>query len=609
MATDSAEPYEANGAKDINGTNGESTRSYSMLDETQRTLSTLLSLAKDQIPSECLPYVANVDFKTTNDGTPYFPTPFKQTEAISALKALEAAMAGLIADTQEGSENGKKGQRKMTVDLERATCFMFSAYLCTVRGLNKADPDVKSCLKDTDLNKAQSILYRRLSANLYETKNPGEYFHLHGSLEATTALNMVGLPGHRPDMTDYRECIDLIESHVRRFTATELEELNAANRQAGVTCLKWEEFKESEHGRALLSEPPFRLTPLELSTPPTPIAPSPGNPYSNASSAPQVLRGILVLELCRIIAGPSIGRGLAEHGASVLKITSPNLPDVPFFQVDGNLGKHAADLDLRDGRDRAAFDRLLRRADVLLDGYRPGALERLGYGPEALARLARARGRGYVYVAENCFGQVGPWRGRPGWQQIADCATGVAWAQGAGFMGLDEPVIPPFPMSDYGTGCMGTVAAMVGLWRRAREGGSWWAGVSLCQYDAFLMGLGLHADEVRERLRERFEGEEGFFGLRHADSVDEVGKRALRAMRRVAPHLFEGDEVDEEGRVVRKGVMQRSYSRGFEGAVTFVRPAVSVQGVWNGWVRNSRPNGFDGAAWEGWEVDRDMLDG
>lgn len=64
-----------------------------------------------------------------------------------------------------------------------------------------------------------SNLYRRLSVNLYKTKNPGEYFHLHGSLEATTALNMIGLEGRLPDMTDYHEAINLIGSHVKQYTA------------------------------------------------------------------------------------------------------------------------------------------------------------------------------------------------------------------------------------------------------------------------------------------------------------------------------------------------------------------------------------------------------
>lgn len=116
-----------------------------------------------------------------------------------------------------------------------------------------------------------------------------------------------------------------------------------------------------------------------------------------------------------------MGRILAEHGADVLKVTSPRLSDVPFFQVDGNMGKRAADVDLKTPAGRAVFERLLADADVVLDGYRPGALERLGYGPAALAERAARRGRGIVYVSESCFGAVGEWAHRPGWQQIADC--------------------------------------------------------------------------------------------------------------------------------------------------------------------------------------------
>jgi len=100
---------------------------------------------------------------------------------------------------------------------------------------------------DTDLLKAQAILYRRLSANLYETKNPGEYFHIHGSLEAGKTLNMIGLEADRPDMTDYRECIDLIEKHVKRYTAAELEVMNAKIKNAGVTAMKWEDFQKTNH--------------------------------------------------------------------------------------------------------------------------------------------------------------------------------------------------------------------------------------------------------------------------------------------------------------------------------------------------------------------------
>jgi hypothetical protein len=440
---------------------------------------------------------------------------------------------------------------------------------------------------DTDLLRAQSILYRRLSANLYETKNPGEYFHLHGSLEATKALNMIGLEGERPDLTDYHECIKVIEDHVKQFTADQLEEMNSQIKQAGVTCLKWEHFQTTQHGKDMLQQPPWKVEALETATPPVPFP-------LNTPHAPksQILTGIRVLELCRIIAGPAMGRGLAEYGADVIKITAPHLSDVPFFQVDANIGKHTTDLNLRDAKDRKIFEDLLQSADVVLDGYRLGSLNRLGYGPQQLLEIAKQRGRGFVYVAENCFGHVGPWMSRPGWQQIADCVTGVAWAQGLA-MGLEEPVVPPFPMSDYGTGCMGTIAALVGLFKRAKLGGSYVGTTSLVQYDMYLLQLGLYDDQMMARLREQHDDE--FFGLRHNDSVDEVGKRALKTMRRTHPELFEGRH------------MQECYSRGFGANVKTIKPVVDVEGYWNGFLRSSRPNGFDEPTWEDWEVDQDMI--
>jgi len=483
-------------------------------------------------------------------------------------------------------------------------------------------------MPDTDLHQAQSNQYRRLSANLFETKDRGRYYHIHGSLEATTTLKMLGLPAFRPDLTDYRQCIDTIARVVKRFTVAELEELNIRHRQAGIEALKWEKFKKTTHGQALCSTPPFTVTSLERTTPPVPF------PRTNQRSGtnPQVLQGIKVLELCRVIAGPTIGRSLAAHGAQVLKVTSDRLPDVPFFQLDVNTGKHTTSLDLKVPHDRAIFDTLLAEADVLIDGYRPGALEKLGYGPLHLSSLARRRGKGFVYVAEDCFGdpqQPGPkrsaptttnghtavpkgshhpnrnpspptdWSSRPGWQQIADCATGVAWTQGA-FMFLSEPVVPPFPMSDYGTGALGAAAALLALRDRAVRGGSWACRTSLCQYDVFLLGLGAYSEDVQRRIRAAHgfgmdsTGKGGFFGLRHGDSVDEVGRRAVRSMRRAGSGVF------------GEGMTVEAWSRGYQGTVRWPREAVTVGGVRVGYSRATRPNGFDEPGWEGWEVDEEV---
>lgn len=87
------------------------------------------------------------------------------------------------------------------------------------------------------------------------------------------------------------------------------------------------------------------------------------------------------------------------------------------------MGKHAAELDLKNPEGRRVFEELVAEADVVLDGYRPGAIENLGYGKDFFAALAKKRGYGIVVVNENCFGYEGEWAQRPGWQQIADCVS------------------------------------------------------------------------------------------------------------------------------------------------------------------------------------------
>ena len=413
---------------------------------------------------------------------------------------------------------------------------------------------------------------------------------------------MIGLEGHRPDVTEYHDCIDLIESHVKKFSAAELEEMNAKHRQAGVTCLKYDDFKKTNYGRSKLNLPPWTLENLETSTPPAPF-PS----RSSTDSKPQPLAGIRVLELCRIIAGPVIGRTLAEYGADVMKVTAPHLSDVPFFQVDGNMGKHATELDLCNPVSRQIFESVLQSADVIVDGYRPGSLNRLGYSPSQILELIQPRNKGIIYISESCFGALAPspneaqdseaskWSQRPGWQQIADCVTGVAWTQGTEFLDLEEPVIPPFPMSDYGTGCAGAIAALTGLYKRATIGGSWWGGASLVGYNVYLLSLGLYPPEVVDELKLRFR-DAGFYGkgeggLRHNDSVNEVGKRALNAMKQIRPELFSERNFDEV------------WSQAYGAKVKYAKSAVDIAGIRIGFSRGTRPNGTDEAGWDGGGVE------
>ena len=114
------------------------------IQRTHIALEHLLAKSNGQIPEECLPHISNVRFLTASLGSPYFPSPLKQTEAISALKAVEAGVAATIADLAYGIPEGN-----VNVDMERASSFLFSTYLATLDGMDKFDAGVKPLLPGT----------------------------------------------------------------------------------------------------------------------------------------------------------------------------------------------------------------------------------------------------------------------------------------------------------------------------------------------------------------------------------------------------------------------------------------------------------------------------
>lgn len=550
---------------------------YSVLDNSQAIFQRLVNDKSLPIPQAARDLAKNVQFvlpprsEDAADSDVVLPCPLKQCETVSALKAVEASIANAIGKLRFQIE------QKVEIDLQHATLFLFMAYLATVDGLGKLDPEVKKKLVDTDLLQAQSNLYRRMSANLYKTKDD-KFFHIHGSLEAGVTLNMIGLPAYDETQTEYKQIVKTIGDAVAKFTAEELEDMNAERRQAGTTCFTQEEFLQSSHGKTIAAEPYWETETLESSSPAVPFPPA---------TKPQILSGFKVVEMCRIIAGPTITRILAEYGAQVIKVTSANLSDVPFFQVDGNMGKHTTNLDLKTEAGRAQFEELIADADIIVDGYRTNALAKLGFGPHDFAKRGEARGKGYIYVSENCYGFKGEWAHRPGWQQIADCVSGVAFIQGAALGRPGEPIIPPFPMSDYGTGCMGAIAALDGVYQRATRGGSYWCKTSLVQYDLLLMAqgqyppqlwqkvIGLHDEQVRD--------------IRYYDSVDAISGAALRSMWRLRPDIFA-----EAG---QKKYMDEAYAPGFHGVVRTLKPVVHMDQTENKFNETTRPNGYDKPVW------------
>ena len=118
------------------------------------------------------------------------------------------------------------------------------------------------------------------------------------------------------------------------------------------------------------------------------VTTSPAFASASAEGVPKrPLKGLRVLELSRVLAAPVAGRTLAHHGADVIWVTSPNLPSLPGSDRDVSRGKRTVQLDLNTETDRSKLPELAKEADVFIQSYRPGSLEKRGFGAEELRQL------------------------------------------------------------------------------------------------------------------------------------------------------------------------------------------------------------------------------
>jgi hypothetical protein len=199
------------------------------------------------------------------------------------------------------------------------------------------------------------------------------------------------------------------------------------------------------------------------------------------------LSGVRVLDLTRVLAGPTCARTLAEHGADVMKITAAHLPNIGYQEYDTGHGKLSAQLDLRTPADLGTLKGLIQETDVFSQGYRPGTLGGRGLSPEELA----ARRPGIVYVSLSAFSHVGPWASRRGFDTVVQTVSGITSRQAELFPGAEPgPQFYPVSAIDYLTGYLMAFGAMVALARRVREGGSWLVRISLAQTGRWLVDRG-----------------------------------------------------------------------------------------------------------------------
>ncbi|TRX98961.1 hypothetical protein FHL15_000303 [Xylaria flabelliformis] len=413
------------------------------------------------LPSEIEAVAQHVHFEGSS--RPSIPINWRFAESISALKAFEATMLNLLVSRKYNVEPSE-----ITINTDHATLFIMSPMVA--RWLKDGQPtqidlfgsEMARLFPNQDLHRVNDGLHRTLATNIYKTKD--------GSMNPDPTLTALGLPLFGKEDDTYDSVVETIQAKVSQLDSAEIDQLmNDQYKQAGTIAWTSEEYFASEHGQAneriglyelsKTGSQPASWWPTNNSYPP-----SPGRP----------LASLKVVDLCRVIAGPTIGRSLAEMGASVMRITSPHITDLSALHQDLNWGKWNASLHLKDEDDKEKLRALIREADVVVDGYRPGVMERLGFGREAIFDLVKHRERGIIHC----------------------CGVSGSYAKAMG--NESEAVTPVFPNSDY---CAAVLDALI---KRAQDGGSYGVDVSLNYYSQWLVrSCGTYSDEVWQEVWQR----------------------------------------------------------------------------------------------------------
>jgi crotonobetainyl-CoA:carnitine CoA-transferase CaiB-like acyl-CoA transferase len=395
----------------------------------------------------------------SGDPDPILPTPFR----IGETSAAALAAVGLAAAELWAVRTGRR--QDVGVDTRPATASLRSGHYMKLDGTTVP----------TERNAVMGV---------YPARN-GRWSYLHCNFpnHRAAALRVLGVPEDR----------EAVRQAVAKWDALELEDAIIAAHGAGGMVRTMDEWARHPQAAAIASLPLMEIVQIGASAPePLPDGDRP-------------LSGIRVLDLTRVLAGPTCARTLAEHGADVLKITAPHLPNIGYQEYDTGHGKLSAHLDLREPQAVETLRGLVREADVFSQGYRPGTLGTRGFSPEALAALRP----GLVFVSLSAFGHVGPWASRRGFDTVVQTVSGITSRQGELFPGAAPgPQFYPVSAIDYLTGYLMAFGAMVALARRVREGGSWLVRISLAQTGRWLVGRGEVPEAQLEDVPAEFTAEE-----------------------------------------------------------------------------------------------------
>lgn len=372
-------------------------------------------------------------------GDPVLPSSF----AVGSAAQVTIAASALAAATVWRLRGGRR--QSVKVDMRHAAIEFMSEHLARIEGETPEDP------------------WDRI-AGVYQCGD-GRWVRLH-----------TNFPHHRAGILRILGCDydkQAVATALRSWTGYALEDAAAANGLCAAAMRSFAEWDAHPQGQAVVSQPLVKITRIGDASP------------RSLPASDRPLSGVRVLDLTRVIAGPVCGRVLAAHGAEVMNIASPNVPNLPRLVVDTGRGKLTAWLELREKAGAERLKALLKDADIFVQGYRPGGLADLGFSPQDAAR-ARP---GIVYVSLSAYGHVGPWAGRKGFDSITQTASGINHAE-AEAAGQTVPKALPCQALDHGSGYLLAFGALTALTRRMREGGSWHVQVSLARTGRWIRDLG-----------------------------------------------------------------------------------------------------------------------
>jgi len=252
---------------------------------------------------------------------------------------------------------------------------------------------------------------------------------------------------------------------------------------------------------------------------------------SQKATSNKCLGGIRVVEMSRVIAAPVAGKTLAAHGADVLWITSPTLPDLPDLDIDLSRGKRTVQLDVKTAAGKDKLLDLLRTADVFIQSYRPGSLAAHGLSTEDLLVV----NPNLVVASLNAYGPDGPWSRNRGFDSLVQTCSGINVEDAARY-GANEPArVLPCQAFDHGAGYFLATGIMAALYRRATKGGAYEVKVSLAGTMKYLRSLGQFEDknaydrkdfktssDVEQYLETRQTGFGELRAIRHSASIEGV---------------------------------------------------------------------------------------